>query len=73
MQYSARLMLASATGMSPMSTPCRDQTYRQKLRDLQYLMYAENKRSLLICLQGRDAAGKDGTINHVLGAMNPQE
>jgi PPK2 family polyphosphate:nucleotide phosphotransferase len=48
------------------------ETYRQKLRDLQYLMYAENRRSLLICLQGRDAAGKDGTINHVLGAMNPQ-
>jgi PPK2 family polyphosphate:nucleotide phosphotransferase len=35
-------------------------------------MYAEDKRSLLICLQGRDAAGKDGTINHVLSAMNPQ-
>ena len=46
--------------------------YAQKLHDLQYLMYAEGKRSLLICLQGRDAAGKDGTINHVLGAMNPQ-
>jgi len=46
--------------------------YSQKLHDLQYLMYAEGKRSLLICLQGRDAAGKDGTINHVLGAMNPQ-
>jgi PPK2 family polyphosphate:nucleotide phosphotransferase len=45
---------------------------RDKLRDLQYLMYAENRRSLLICLQGRDAAGKDGTIKHVLGAMNPQ-
>ena len=44
----------------------------EKLHDLQYLMYAEGKRSLLICLQGRDAAGKDGTINHVLGAMNPQ-
>lgn len=43
-----------------------------KLRNLQYLMYAEGKRSLLICLQGRDAAGKDGTIKHVLGAMNPQ-
>jgi PPK2 family polyphosphate:nucleotide phosphotransferase len=42
------------------------------MRDLQYLMYAEGKRSLLICLQGRDAAGKDGTINHVLTAMNPQ-
>jgi PPK2 family polyphosphate:nucleotide phosphotransferase len=46
--------------------------YSQKLHDLQYLMYAEDRRSLLICLQGRDAAGKDGTINHVLGAMNPQ-
>lgn len=46
--------------------------YDQKMHDLQYLMYAEGKRSLLICLQGRDAAGKDGTINHVLGAMNPQ-
>lgn len=48
------------------------ESYAQKLQDLQYLMYAEGKRSLLICLQGRDAAGKDGTINHVLGAMNPQ-
>jgi PPK2 family polyphosphate:nucleotide phosphotransferase len=48
------------------------EAYDRKLHDLQYLMYAEGKRSLLICLQGRDAAGKDGTINHVLGAMNPQ-
>lgn len=44
----------------------------QKMHDLQYLMYAEGRRSLLICLQGRDAAGKDGTINHVLSGMNPQ-
>jgi PPK2 family polyphosphate:nucleotide phosphotransferase len=48
------------------------EAYNQKLHDLQYLMYAEGQRSLLICLQGRDAAGKDGTINHVLTAMNPQ-
>lgn len=48
------------------------EAYVQKMRELQYLMYAEGKRSLLICLQGRDAAGKDGTINHVLWAMNPQ-
>ena len=45
---------------------------KRTLRALQFLMYAENKRALLIVLQGRDAAGKDGTINHVLGAMNPQ-
>ena len=48
------------------------EAYDQKLHDLQYLMYAEGERSLLICLQGRDAAGKDGSINHVLTAMNPQ-
>lgn len=44
----------------------------QKLSDLQNMMYAENKRSLLIVLQGRDAAGKDGTIRHVFGPLNPQ-
>ncbi len=46
--------------------------YRRRLWDLQELLYADHRRSLLICLQGMDAGGKDGTINHVLGAMNPQ-
>jgi polyphosphate kinase 2 (PPK2 family) len=40
----------------------------KKLRELQYLLYAENKRSLLICLQALDAAGKDGTICSGLSA-----
>jgi len=44
----------------------------EEMRNLQYLLYAEGRRSLLVCLQALDAAGKDGTINHVLGAMNPQ-
>ena len=44
----------------------------KKIRALQFQLYAENKQSLLIVLQGLDAAGKDGTINHVLGMMNPQ-
>jgi PPK2 family polyphosphate:nucleotide phosphotransferase len=43
-----------------------------RLRELQHMMYAEDKRSLLVVLQGRDAAGKDGTIRHVFGPMNPQ-
>lgn len=43
----------------------------QDLSRLQYAMYAEGKRSLLICLQGLDGAGKDGTIRHVLASMNP--
>ena len=46
--------------------------YQKKLRSLQELLYADGRRSLLICLQGMDTAGKDGTINHILGAMNPQ-
>jgi PPK2 family polyphosphate:nucleotide phosphotransferase len=45
---------------------------KQKLAELQYKLYAENKQSLLIVLQALDAGGKDGTINHVLAPMNPQ-
>ena len=43
----------------------------QKMEELQYLMYAENRHSLLIVLQGLDAAGKDGVVRHVLTGMNP--
>jgi PPK2 family polyphosphate:nucleotide phosphotransferase len=46
--------------------------YKNKLFDLQELMYAERKHSLLIVLQALDAGGKDGTVNHVFSAMNPQ-
>jgi PPK2 family polyphosphate:nucleotide phosphotransferase len=44
----------------------------KRLDDLQYLLYAENKRALLIVLQAMDAAGKDGTIRHVMSGVNPQ-
>jgi len=44
---------------------------RQKMDELQFLMYAENKHSLLIVLQGLDAAGKDGVVRHVFTGMNP--
>ena len=44
----------------------------QKMNRLQYLMYAERKHSLLIVLQGLDAAGKDGIIRHIFTGMNPQ-
>src|SRR6202163_2808096 len=43
-----------------------------QLQDLHELLYAENKRALLIVLQGMDAAGKDGTIKHVMSGVNPQ-
>jgi polyphosphate kinase 2 (PPK2 family) len=44
----------------------------QRLSVLQYLLYAEGRRALLVVLQGIDAAGKDGTIRHVMSGMNPQ-
>jgi PPK2 family polyphosphate:nucleotide phosphotransferase len=46
--------------------------YLKRLGELQELLYATGRHSLLICLQALDAGGKDGTIEHVMGAMNPQ-
>jgi PPK2 family polyphosphate:nucleotide phosphotransferase len=43
----------------------------KKLRKLQTSLYCEKQRSVRIVLQALDTAGKDGVINHVLGAMNP--
>lgn len=42
------------------------------LADLQYRLYAENRRALLIVLQAMDAGGKDGVIRHVMTGLNPQ-
>jgi PPK2 family polyphosphate:nucleotide phosphotransferase len=44
----------------------------ERLDSLQYLLYAEHKRALLLVFQGLDAAGKDGTIRHVMSGVNPQ-
>jgi PPK2 family polyphosphate:nucleotide phosphotransferase len=43
-----------------------------RLSVLQYLLYAEAKRSVLVVLQGIDAGGKDGTIRKVMTGLNPQ-
>lgn len=42
------------------------------LDELQNLLYAESKHSVLIVLQGMDASGKDGLIRDVFGNLNPQ-
>jgi PPK2 family polyphosphate:nucleotide phosphotransferase len=46
--------------------------YRQKLGQMQTLLWAGKKHAILIVLQAMDAGGKDGTIKHVFGALNPQ-
>lgn len=43
-----------------------------RLGELQERLYAEGKRSLLLVLQGTDTSGKDGTVSHVIRAMNPE-
>ena len=43
-----------------------------ELNELQNLLYAESKHSLLVVIQGMDASGKDGIIRNVFGALNPQ-
>ncbi|MBL7739140.1 MAG: polyphosphate kinase [Chitinophagaceae bacterium] len=44
----------------------------EELDELQNLLFAEGKHSVLIVIQGMDASGKDGLIRNVLGNMNPQ-
>src|SRR3954471_24054127 len=44
----------------------------QRISELQRVLYADARYALLIVLQGRDAAGKDGTIRRVFTAINPQ-
>jgi len=51
------------------------QTLEQNLADLaeaQNLLYADDRYAVLIVLQAMDAAGKDGTIKHVMSGVNPQ-
>src|SRR5690606_6545597 len=42
------------------------------LSELQEVLYAQDKWSLLVIFQAMDAAGKDGAIKHVLSGINPQ-
>jgi PPK2 family polyphosphate:nucleotide phosphotransferase len=44
----------------------------QRLSELQELLYARHSWSLLAVFQAMDAAGKDGTIKHVMSGVNPQ-
>lgn len=44
----------------------------QRLFELQEKLYAQGEHALLIVLQGMDTSGKDGAIEHVMGAFNPQ-
>jgi PPK2 family polyphosphate:nucleotide phosphotransferase len=43
-----------------------------ELDDLQERLWAEQRRAVLVVLQGTDTSGKDGTVEHVMSGLNPQ-
>ena len=44
----------------------------KRMSDMQQKLYAQERWSLLLIFQAMDAAGKDGTIKHVMSGINPQ-
>lgn len=44
----------------------------EELDELQNLLFAESKYSVLVVIQGMDASGKDGAVRNVFGKLNPQ-
>ena len=43
----------------------------ERMAELATMLMAERKRSVLVVLQGMDASGKDGTVKHCIGGLNP--
>jgi PPK2 family polyphosphate:nucleotide phosphotransferase len=59
-------------GLSEEAAKAALDRHRKELSDQQELLYAGQKQSVLIVLQGMDTAGKDGTISHIFSGVNPQ-
>ncbi|TGE14287.1 PPK2 family polyphosphate kinase [Hymenobacter elongatus] len=59
-------------GMNKEDSKRKTEQLQQDLVELQNRLYAENRRSVLIILQGMDASGKDGLIRTVFSGLNPQ-
>jgi PPK2 family polyphosphate:nucleotide phosphotransferase len=62
---------AATHGWDKVRAAAQQAEYELHLTELQERLWAEGKHKLLVVLQGIDAAGKDGTIRHVMDAFNP--
>lgn len=60
-----------SAGFKKDSTKEKTKQYIEQLSELQNLLFAQSKYSLLIILQGMDASGKDGVIKEVFSGTNP--
>ena len=73
----AKIKLASVSTKAPKNLSkekikLKLQNLLTELDELQNLLYAENKHSVLVVIQGMDASGKDGVVRNVFGNLNPQ-
>jgi PPK2 family polyphosphate:nucleotide phosphotransferase len=59
-------------GLTKAKAKTRFAELNDELFGLQDLMWGAKTHSVLVVLQGRDAAGKDGSIKHVMGGLNPR-
>lgn len=63
---------AKDSGMTKEEAKAKTAANLEKMAALQDAMYADGREGLIVVLQAMDAAGKDGTIKHVMTALNPQ-
>jgi PPK2 family polyphosphate:nucleotide phosphotransferase len=62
---------------APAGAPNKDEAVAEterlarRIDELQHALFAEGRRALLVVLQGRDTAGKDGTVRKVFGTLDP--
>jgi PPK2 family polyphosphate:nucleotide phosphotransferase len=77
-KYNEDFSLSKITTTLSIKSATKKKVKKNLLKDteaiarLQNILFAENRQSLLIILQGMDSAGKDGVIKHIMRGVNPQ-
>lgn len=74
MQYIklSQVSTRAENGLDKKETKEKTAKILEEVNELQNLLYAENKHSILVVIQGMDASGKDGVIRNIFGHLNPQ-
>jgi len=68
----SRISAEPPAGMTRAKAEKRFGTLGDEMFELQDALWGAKVHSVLVVLQGRDSAGKDGTIKHVAGCLNPR-
>ena len=68
----SKISTKAPKGFNKERTKAKTAKLLEELDELQNLLFAESKHSVLIVIQGMDASGKDGAIKNVFGTLNPQ-